>query len=87
MFVHQVGLMTVDEHVFELRAEFERIAVGHDQIGDLADFDAADQFVHAENLRGINRDGFEGFIFRVSLYSSSNFTESSDKVRGLIVAR
>ena len=55
MSVRQISLLAVDEHVFEFGAQFEWVAIGDDQVGRFADFDAADDFVYAEDLGGINR--------------------------------
>jgi len=40
------------------------IAVGHDEVGELALLQGPDLVVEAENPRGINRNGLEGFLVR-----------------------
>ena len=48
--------MALDEEIAHVSGQFERIAVGHDNVGDLADLDRPDLIREAENLRGIERD-------------------------------
>ena len=41
---------------------FERVAVGDDDVGDFPAFQRADSFGQTENLRGVKRDGLERFV-------------------------
>lgn len=64
VLVRQINRLAVDDEVLDARAVFEQVAISYDYVGDLADFEAADELVESENLRGIKRDAFERFFFR-----------------------
>ena|SRR5712692_2931664 len=67
--------LSADKEVLHVGGEFERVAVGHDEISDLALLEGSDLIVEAENPRGINRDGLERFLIRQAM---------RDGVRGVL---
>src|SRR5882762_1520475 len=54
--------LSPDKEVLDVGGEFERVAVGDDEVGKLALFDGPDLIIQAENPRGINRHGLERFL-------------------------
>ena len=64
MPVVQRSELPLDEEVFHVGGQFERIAVRDDDVGDFAGFERADLVGEAENLRRIKGDGFQGFVVR-----------------------
>ena len=56
-----------NEEVHDVSGQFERIAVGHDEVGDLALFEGPDLTVEAENPRWIKRHGLERFVIRQAI--------------------
>ena len=59
MFVRQINGLADDKHLSDLGAEFQDVAIGYYQIGQFAGFDAADQFVRAEDLRRVDGQVYE----------------------------
>src|SRR2546430_11720334 len=56
-----------NEEVHDVSGQFKRIAVGHDEVGDLALFEGPDLTVEAENPRWIKRHGLERFVIRQAI--------------------
>jgi hypothetical protein len=54
--------LTFDEEVADVGGQFKRVAVGYDYVGDFAGFERADLLGQAEDLCGVERDGFQGFV-------------------------
>ena len=50
--------LAFDEKVAHLRSEFERIAVGDDDVGDFTAFERADLIGQTKDLRWVKGDGF-----------------------------
>ncbi len=56
--------LPTDKEVFDVSGQFERVAVGHHEVGELALLKSSNLIVEAENPRGIKRDGLERFVIR-----------------------
>ena len=61
--VHGSKLPT-NEEVLDVSSQLERVAVGDNEIGEFALLESSELIVKAEHARGINGDGFEGFLVR-----------------------
>src|SRR5260370_25004570 len=59
--------LSLDEQVLHVGGQFERCAVGHNDVGDFALLERAYLVRKAENLRGVKRDGLERFFMRESV--------------------
>ena len=62
MLVVGAGGLPVDEEVPHLGLNLQRVAVGDDQVGELADFNRPQPVVHPQHLRWIEGDGFQRFL-------------------------
>ena len=56
--------LSLDEEVAHLSFDFERIAVGHNNVCHLSCFESADLIGEPEELRGIQHYGLQGFVMR-----------------------
>src|SRR5229473_4083348 len=69
------GQLPPDEEVLDVGGQFKRVAVGHNEVGELALLEGSNLIVEAKNPRRINRDGLERFLIRQAV---------SDGVRGVL---
>ena len=72
--VHGRELPT-DKEIFDVSGQFERVAVGHHEVGELALLKSSNLIVEAENPRGVKRDGLERLVIRQAV---------GDGVRGIL---
>lgn len=54
--------MPLNEEIFQIACQLKRIAVGDDDIGDLAGFESANLVGQTQNLCRIERDGFQSIV-------------------------
>src|ERR1700677_1223963 len=64
MLVVAARELTFDEEIADLGLQFEWVAVGYDYVCYFSGLDGADLVCQAENLRGVEHHGFEGFVVR-----------------------
>ena len=75
-----------NEEVLDVGGQFERIAIGHDEVGELALLQGPDLVVEAENPRRIKRDGLEGFLVRKTVRDGIRGVLSQPPREGIIEA-
>ena len=63
MAVFERSELTTNEEVLHIRCEFERVAVGNNDVGGFADLERAQLVRETEDLGRIKRDGLEA-LFR-----------------------
>ena len=64
MPVIEIDPASLDEDLFDLGPDFERVAVGHEDRRVLAELDGTDAVGHAEDLCRIERHALERRLFR-----------------------
>src|SRR5260370_11711936 len=79
--------LPLDKEVFHVRGQFERVAVRHDEVGELALLERPDLSVQAKNPRGIQRDGLERFLIRQAVRDGVSRVLSQSPRQGIIEAR
>src|SRR5258708_22524767 len=83
--VHGSKLPT-NEEVLDVSGQLERVAVGDNEVGEFALLESSDLIVKAENARGINGDGFEGFLVRQTVRDGVCSVLSQPPRKGIIEA-
>src|SRR6266704_1348776 len=78
--------LTPNKEVLDVGSQFERVAVGHNEVGDFALLDGPDLIVEAENSRGINRDSLERFVIRQAVSDGIRRVLSQPPREGIIEA-
>src|SRR6266446_263954 len=79
--------LSLDEQVLHVGGQFERVAVGHDDVGEFALLERAYLIRKAENLRGVKRDGLEPFFMRQSVRHGVRGVLAQPPREGIVEAR
>src|SRR5258708_36084582 len=79
--------LPADKEVFDVSGQFERVAVGHDEVGELALLEGPDLAVETEHPRGIQRDGLERFLIRQAVRDGVRGVLSQPPREGVIETR
>ena len=75
-----------DEEVLDVGGQLERIAIGHDEVGELALLDGPDLIVEAENPCGIKRNGLECLVIRQAVRDGIRGILSQSPREGIVEA-
>src|SRR6266851_4512329 len=80
------GQLPPDEEVLDVGGQFKRVAVGHNEVGELALLEGSNLIVEAKNPRRINRDGLERFLIRQAVSDGVGSVLSQPPREGIIEA-
>src|SRR6266849_8319275 len=78
--------LPANKEIFDIGGQLERVAVGHDEIGEFAPFEGSDLIVEAENPRGIKRYGLERFLIRQAVRDGVRGVLSQSPREGIVEA-
>src|SRR5437667_8817005 len=78
--------LSPDKEVLDVGSQFERVAIGDNEVGKLALLNGPDLIPEAKNLRGINRDGLERLIVRQAVRDGVRSVLSQSPREGIIKA-
>src|ERR1700687_437907 len=79
--------LSLDKEVLHVGGDLERVAVGHDEVGEFSLLEGPDLTVEAKNPRGIQRDGLERFLIRQAVRDGIRCVLSQPPREGVIEAR
>src|SRR5260370_9517310 len=79
--------LSLDEQVLHVGGQFERVAVGHDDVGEFALLERAYLIRKAENLRRVKCDGLERFFMRQSVRHGVRGVLAQPPLEGIVEAR